>query len=155
MPKEPVFELTIFVGVPAEKVWEALVTPAIVGEYHFLPLTKIELEKGGDLIYGEGNPPPIGCKITELVPGKKLVHTFCFSHCPDDPKSRVTYEITAMGKMSGVTLTHDQFGGDTSTYQDVRGGWPSILSSLKTLLETGKALPWPKENADGTDASSE
>ena len=75
------------------------------------------------------------------------MHTFCFAHQKDDPPSRVTYEIKAMGEMCELTLTHDQFGGETPTYRDVCGGWPVILNGLKTLLETGKGLPWPKKEA--------
>ncbi len=147
MPGAPVFEETLYIGAPAERVWQALVDPEVVNQYQFLPLTEIELKEGGELAYGEGKPPAIACRIVELEPGKKLVHTFAFAHQKDDPPSRVTYEIKAMGEMCELTLTHDRFGGETATYRDVRGGWPVILSSLKTLLETGKALPWPKEDA--------
>jgi hypothetical protein len=46
--------------------------------------------------------------------------------------------------MSSLILTHDDFIKETQTYKDISSGWPIILSSLKTLLETGEELPWPR-----------
>ena len=148
IPEDPVFRQVIYVGVPADKVWQAITDPETVGKYHFLRLTEMQLKEGGALSYGDGEPPAIACRIIEVEPGKKLVHTFAFVHQKDDPPSRVTYEIKAMGEMCELTLTHDQFGGETAAYHDVCGGWPVILSGLKTLLETGKPLPWPKKEPD-------
>ena len=147
MPEPTVFEQIIYVGVPAEKVWQAIVDAEIVEKYHFLPLTRIETKPGGMMAYGEGDPPPISCQILEIHVEQKLVHTFTFSHQQDDPPSRVIYELKPMGEMCELHLTHDQFGGETATYHDVCGGWPVILSALKTLLETGKTLPWPKDES--------
>ena len=144
---QPVFTYKVFIGAPIEKVWEAITTAEIVSKYHMVPLTKIELKKGGAMVYGEGDPPSIAGTITELESGTKLVHTFVFGHRPDDPPSSVTYELEAMemNAMCSLTLTHDEFPDETPTYCDVRGGWPTILSELKSLLETGKGLPWPKQ----------
>ncbi len=147
MSEAPVIEQTVYIGAPAEKVWQAIVDPSAVKEYHYLPLTKVEVEVGGVLTYGGDDPPPIRCKIVELKPGRRLVHTFCFAHRPDEAPSRVTYEIKPMGEMCELTLTHDRFDGKTPTYNDVRGGWPVILSGLKTYLETGERLPWPKKES--------
>ena len=61
-------------------------------------------------------------------------------------ESRVTYEIEPMGELVKLTLIHDQFGGDTETYQSTSGGWPMILNSLKTLLESGKPLNFPSSS---------
>ena len=142
---QPVFTYKVFIGAPIEKVWEAITTAEIVSKYYLAPLTKIEMKKGGAMVYGEGDPPMIAGTITELESGKKLVHTFVFGHRPDDPPSRVTYELEAIGQMCSLTLTHDKFADDTPTYSDISGGWPTILSELKSLLETGKGLPWPKQ----------
>jgi hypothetical protein len=59
----------------------------------------------------------------------------------DDPPSRVTWEIEPIGfGTCSLTLRHDDFAGATRTFESVRTGWPKVLSSLKSLLETGTAL---------------
>jgi hypothetical protein len=56
----------------------------------------------------------------------------------------VTYDIEPGGDaMCVLYLTHSGFQSKNQTFTDITGGWPVILSSLKTLLETGKPLPWP------------
>ncbi len=154
MPGGPEFARTLFVAAPADEVWRAIVEPEVASRYYLMPLTKIELKEGGEITYGEGDPPPISGEIVEVVPGRKLVHTFVFGDCPDDAPSRVTYEIEPMGEMCKLALTHDGFQDETQTYHDVCGGWPVILSCLKTLLETGSEMPWPKASPQG-DGSSE
>lgn len=138
------FTRTVYIGAPAEKVWDALVNPKTVNQYYLAPLHKIELKKDGKIEYGFPKQIMISGKVTEAVTNKKLSHTFKFAHRPTEPESHVTYSIQSMGKMSELRLKHDGFTVPTGTYADVSAGWDSILSSLKTLLETGKPLPWPK-----------
>jgi hypothetical protein len=57
-----------------------------------------------------------------------------------DRPSRVAWEIEQEGDSCRLTVTHDNFEGETATYRIVAGGKPAILSSLKSLLETGEAL---------------
>src|SRR5262249_27084037 len=58
----------------------------------------------------------------------------------DDAPSRVTYEIEQQGECCKLTVVHDEFEGETQTYQLVGNGWPVTLAGIKTLLETGKPL---------------
>ena len=145
----PVFERSLFIGVSSDRIWQALIDPQVVNRYYLAPLSKIELRKGGAIIYGPRDQPMIEGKILEYTQGSKLVHTFKFAHRPSEPASRVSYEIEPMGDMSALILRHDQFPAENATFNDVRGGWDVILSSLKTLLETGKPLPWPKPQESG------
>jgi hypothetical protein len=46
--------------------------------------------------------------------------------------------------MCSLTISHTGFRAEDQTFSDITGGWPVIASSLKTLLETGRGLPWPK-----------
>jgi uncharacterized protein YndB with AHSA1/START domain len=84
----------------------------------------------------------IAGEILEADPPRKLVHSFNIRWDPDndDPPSRVTWEITPMGDTCRLSLVHDGFASATKTYGEVGGGWSLILSSLKSLLETGQAL---------------
>jgi uncharacterized protein YndB with AHSA1/START domain len=80
-------------------------------------------------------------EILEVDRPSRLVHTFHVLHEPEaahDAPSRVTWEITPMGEACRLRLAHDDLGDATRVY--VTGGWELILSSLKTLLETGQPL---------------
>jgi len=65
------------------------------------------------------------------------------AHRSDSP-SRVTFELLEMDDVVRLRLTHDRFGPDSVTYETTRYGWPAIMSSLKSLLETGRALPFAR-----------
>jgi uncharacterized protein YndB with AHSA1/START domain len=59
-----------------------------------------------------------------------------------DRASRVTYELSPAGaSTTKLRVVHDDFDGQTATYTGSTAGWPLMLSSLKSLLETGRALP--------------
>jgi hypothetical protein len=55
----------------------------------------------------------------------------------------VTFEIEPQGPLCKLTVTHDDFEPDSEMLQAVSQGWPAILSSLKTLLETGELAGTP------------
>jgi hypothetical protein len=82
--------------------------------------------------------------VIDVVPRKKLVYSFAPSFV-DDGASRVSYEIVPMAMVCKLTVTHDDFPPSGPTLAVVREGWPEILSSLKSLLETGKPLVIPRE----------
>ena len=83
-------------------------------------------------------------RIVEATPPRRLVQTFHAvwdDQVKADPESRVTWEIDdAMPGVSKVTVIHDDLVAGSATVEQVSGGWPLILSGLKTLLETGKGL---------------
>jgi Activator of Hsp90 ATPase homolog 1-like protein len=83
--------------------------------------------------------------VVEVVPNEKLIHTFKAVWSPDiadDPSSRYEFRIEPMGEaLSRVTIEHSGIPVGTPTEEQVSGGSSLILSSLKTLLETGKPLP--------------
>ena len=59
-----------------------------------------------------------------------------------EPRSKVTFDIEDVGKgVAKLTVVHDGFPPGSSVLQAISQGWPAVLSSLKTLLETGTALP--------------
>ncbi|MEO7099405.1 MAG: SRPBCC domain-containing protein [Luteolibacter sp.] len=134
------FEYVTYISADSSKVWNALVEPAVVREYYLCPLTEIEPKIDGRISYGEGM---IRGKITGFKEGETLAHTFSFDQ-NSEPETLVTYRLKAIGEITELTLTHEGFAEGSKTYGDVTGGWPTILSQLKTYLETGKKLPWPK-----------
>jgi uncharacterized protein YndB with AHSA1/START domain len=73
------------------------------------------------------------------VPNKRLVLTWAD---PDDlaDKSRVTLEIEALEDMTCLTVTHGSFKAGSKMAGKVAWGWPRVLSSMKSFLETGNGL---------------
>ena len=57
--------------------------------------------------------------------------------------SRLTFELQPMGSMVKLILIHDEFESRSATFETTQHGWPAIMSSLKSLLETGSSLPFP------------
>jgi uncharacterized protein YndB with AHSA1/START domain len=58
-----------------------------------------------------------------------------------EPRSKVTFTIEPLGKVVRLTVTHDGFKAGSAVLKSVKDGWPPLLSSLKTMLETGEQLP--------------
>jgi uncharacterized protein YndB with AHSA1/START domain len=80
----------------------------------------------------------------EVDPPRRLVQSFRALWSDDvtrEGTSRVTWEIESIGDSCRLTVTHDQLreGANAELY----GGWPVVLSGLKTLLETGETLTTP------------
>jgi uncharacterized protein YndB with AHSA1/START domain len=138
------FTQKIFIGKPAEDVWDAITRKEIVDQYYLTPLMTNDLSIGKEIIYGRGNKKMIKGKVLQMDRPFIFSHSFNFLHNQEDKESIVKYEIEDLGKMSSLILTHDDFIKETQTYKDISSGWPIILSSLKTLLETGEELPWPR-----------
>lgn len=144
MTIKPKHVFTTIIQTSAKELWDALVNPKKTQQYFFGLKVNSQWEKGANIAYikGDGSNEIEG-KIIEVIPHKKLVHTFCGNHGSAEKKdapSRVTYEIEEMGSACKLTLIHDNFDGETEAYTSTGQGWPAIISSLKTLLETGKPL---------------
>ncbi len=127
-----------------DKLWAALTDGKITPAYYYGGRFEGELKAGEDYRYvAPDGGKFVSGKIIEVIAEKKLVATFKGEWMPgmeNDAPSRVTYEILQQGDCCRLTLTHDEFDGETASYQNTAGGWPGILSGLKTLLETGNPL---------------
>jgi len=95
----------------------------------------------------DGNFRAVDGEILDIDPEKRLVISWS-AHWDEasgkDKPSRVTYELSS--PTPGTTklqLRHDDFAGETATYKSSVGSWPMMMSSLKSLIETGKPLPTP------------
>ena len=144
-PMEKVFE--IYIRTTPERLWEAIIDPEIRSKYNFgVGMVLSELKPGSHFemsspqaqgLLGEG-------EILEVDPPRRLVHSMVAllsDEVKSEGTSRVTWEIEPIGDSCRLTLTHDQLreGANTQIY----GGWPMVLSGLKTWLETGELLTTP------------
>jgi uncharacterized protein YndB with AHSA1/START domain len=138
----------VHIRTTAERLWEAITRPELSRQYYYGTEIVSELKVGSPLEYHRVGPDGarevvIAGKVLEVDPPRRLVHTFVFAGTPDEP-TRVTYELETLGRLVKLTLTHEGFDGETETYKAVREGWTPILDGLKTLLETGTPLEFPK-----------
>ncbi len=141
---EKVFE--IYIRTSPERLWQAITDPAIRAKYNFGAGMIGELEPGAPFTMSSpGAPTSLGEGVTlEVDPPRRLVQTMT-ALWSDEVKaegtSRVTWEIEPVGDSCRLTVTHDQLreGANDQLY----GGWPMILSGLKTWLETGEVLTTP------------
>jgi len=144
-PMEKVFE--IYIRTTPDRLWEAITDPEIRAKYNFgagvtsdwKPGSRLEMgsSNGTSRLLGEG-------EVLEADPPRRLVHTMV-ALWGDDVKSegasRVTWDIEPIGDSCRLTLTHDQLRDNAN--DQLYGGWPMILSGLKTWLETGELLTTP------------
>ncbi|MDX6643688.1 MAG: hypothetical protein QOD76_1650 [Solirubrobacteraceae bacterium] len=141
---EKVFE--IYIKTTPERLWEAITDNECRQKYNFGVGVTSDWTPGSRY---EAAHPTAGVEIAEgenleVDPPRRLVQSFN-ALWGDDVKaegtSRVTWEIEPVGDSCQLTVTHDQLreGANDQLY----GGWPMILSGLKTLLETGELLTTP------------
>jgi uncharacterized protein YndB with AHSA1/START domain len=139
-----VFE--IYIKTTPERLWEAITDRELRAKYSFGVGTESDWTPGStykasvpgivDIAEGEN---------VEVEPPRRLVQTFTAlwsDEVRQEGPSRVTWEIEPVGDDScRLTVIHDQLREGASN--ELYGGWPMILSGLKTLLETGEALTTP------------
>jgi len=141
---EKVFE--IYIKTTPERLWEAITDPEIRSKYNFCarataewkPGARFEMSAGGGSVaLGEG-------EVLEVDPPHRLVHTMTALWSDDvknEGSSRITWEIEPVGDSCRLSVTHNQLREDANP--ELYGGWPMILSGLKTWLETGELLTTP------------
>jgi len=133
-----------YIKTDVKKVWKALTSGELTKKYYHGSEMRSALTLGSsiDFIVLDEDGKEVSAvkgKILEVIPNKKLSHTFEF-HSNEDKPTRVTFELEEVEGMVKLTLTHDEFEGETETYKSVFEGWSYILSGLKTYLETGNTL---------------
>jgi DNA-binding transcriptional ArsR family regulator len=141
---EKVFE--IYIRTTPERLWEAIVNPEIRSKYNFGASVISDWKVGSPINMGvTGIGMELGQgEVLEVDPPRRLVHTMT-AVWSDDVKAegatRVAWDIEQVEDSCHLTVTHDQMreGANNQIY----GGWPMILSGLKTWLETGELLTTP------------
>ena len=139
------FVYVTYISATPEKVWNALLDPKMTEQYW--QHENVSDWKAGSkwehrAFDGKRTLRLVG-KVVESSPPRRLVLTWAF---PEDEKredkhTRVTFDIEKVGDVVRLTVTHDRLEPGSKMLEGIRGGWPKVLSSLKSLLETGKPLP--------------
>ena len=143
-PVEKIFE--IYIRTTPEHLWEAITDPEIRSKYTFGAAVNSDWTVGSPLTMSAPNAPGLlgEGEVLEVDPPRRLVHTMTALWSDDvqrEGASRVTWEIEPVGDSCHLTVTHDQLREGAN--EEIFGGWPMILSGLKTWLETGRLLTTP------------
>jgi uncharacterized protein YndB with AHSA1/START domain len=141
---EKVFE--IYIKTTPERLWEAITDTELRRQYSFGIGVISDWTPGS---HYEGVHPMAPSPITEgenleVDPPRRLVQSFralWSDEVKSEGTSRVTWEIEPVADSCRLTVTHDQLHDRANS--EIYGGWPMILSGLKTLLETGETLTTP------------
>jgi uncharacterized protein YndB with AHSA1/START domain len=141
------FVYVTYIRTSPEKLWEALLKPEFTRTYWFGIWQDCEWKKGASwkMLQPDGRTSDTG-EVVEIEQPKRLVLKWRNEFRPElreEGYSRCSFEIEPAGETVKLTVTHEIGRPGSKFIQAVSGGWPAVLSSLKSLLETGKALPRP------------
>jgi len=138
------FVYVTYIRTSPEKLWDALIKPEFTRQYWFGSTQDSTWEKGStwELRAPDGRLTDSG-KVVEIDRPRRLVLSWQHALSPEmraEGHSRATYELEPQGDVVKLTITHEIDKKGSKLIQGVSGGWPIILASLKSLLETGKSI---------------
>jgi len=145
MPK-PEFIYISYIETTPEKLWEALTSSEFTKLYWWDTSVVSDWKVGSPFaLVLNGTTTDVG-EVLEADRPRRLSYTF--QHILSEPASkerpsRVTFVLEQYGKLVKLTLTHEDFAEDSVIIDGISKGWPAIMSSLKSLLESGSALVIP------------
>jgi uncharacterized protein YndB with AHSA1/START domain len=147
MSDKPQFVYVIYIRTTAEKLWNALTDPEQTKKYWAGTWQESEWKQGTAwrIMIPDGRVADSG-EVLEIEPHKRLVVTWRNEFRPElnaEGYSRLTYQLEQQGDMVKLSLTHEMLeppAGPSKFIAAVSSGWPAILSSLKSMLETGESL---------------
>ena len=141
---ESQFIYITYIRTTAEKLWQALTEPEFTRQYWFDTTQKSEWKLGASwrIIFADGRVADSG-EIVEIDAPQRLLLTWRHeldTELRAEGYSRLSYELEPQGEAVKLTVTHTMDLSESKFIQSISGGWPAILSSLKSLLETGEPL---------------
>ena len=150
---KPSFVYVTYIATTPEKVWQAFVDTDMMRHYWVGPNAECARVNVSDWKPGsqwehrrddDTHTVDIVGKVVESTPPRRLVFTWARPNDAEDESkhSRVAIDIEPHGDgLVRLTVTHEDLERDPQMLAGISGGWPKVLSNLKTLLETSRALP--------------
>lgn len=139
----PSYVYVTYIVTTPQKVWEAL-TDAKISASFWDRSNVSDWQVGSSWEHKfPDRPAAVVGKVLEADPPQRLVTTWAAPANASDPEktSRCAYDIDDLGDKVRLTITHTDLSDQA--LKDISMGWPAVLSNLKTLLETGTAMPNP------------
>jgi uncharacterized protein YndB with AHSA1/START domain len=149
---ESQFVYVTFIRTTPEKLWRALMEPEFTRQFWMGTTQESEWKVGSSwrIMKPDGKNSDSG-EVVEIEPHRRLVlnwQNHLFPEMTAEGFSRMTYELEQKGDMVKLTVTHGMEKSESKFIKAVSNGWPIILASLKSLLETGESLEatrnWPE-----------
>ena len=148
---KPSFVYVTYIRTTPEKLWQALTDPEFTRKYWFEAWQECAWKPGASwqLMGPDGRVTDSG-EVVDIEPQRRLVLSWRNEFKPElraEGYSRLTYLLEERGDMVKLTVMHEIDVPKSKFIEAVSNGWPQILASLKSLLETGAALEatrWPK-----------
>ncbi len=146
------FVYVTYIRTTPEKLWRALIEPEFTRQFFCETWQECEWKPGASwrMMIPDGRVGDSG-EVLEIEPERRLVLSWRNEFKPElraEGYSRLTYELEKQGDSVKLTVVHEIDKVGSKLIESVSGGWPLILASLKSLLETGAALEatrrWPK-----------
>ena len=143
---KPEFVYVTYIAATSEAVWNALVDGEMTKDYWVRHRNASDWRIGSRWEHQDYDDPAVVDIVGEVVesePPRRLVVTWASPADAHDvtKRSRVTYEIEPSMGTARLTVIHEGLEPGSGMLRGVTEGWPIVLSSLKTLLETGQSLP--------------
>jgi uncharacterized protein YndB with AHSA1/START domain len=143
---KPAFVYVTYVETTPEKLWEALTSSEFSRQYCFGTELRSDWKIGSRFALVMNGTPTDDGEILEADQPRRL--SYSFRHVLNDEMrnerpTKVVFVIEPHGKFVKLTLTHEGFAEGSKLLDGISEGWPAILSSLKSLLESGNALAIP------------
>ena len=140
---KPEFVYTTYIKTTPAKLWHALTDREFAQRYWMDCTLTSDWKVGSRMTMERGGELKNDCKILESDPPRKLSYSWHSVFDPEMKKERpsqVTYLIEQHGEIVKFTVTHEGFAEGSATLPSVAFGWPMVLASLKSILETGQPL---------------
>ena len=143
----PDFIYAVYIAAPIERIWAALTDGAISREYWGGRRVESDWQVGSPVRFriGDGDYDVVRATVLAIDPPRHLAMGWTYDQEPAPPASRVLYTLEqASPENVKLTVIHEVWEAGSDVDERLKNGWPAILSSLKSYLETGKALDYTK-----------
>jgi uncharacterized protein YndB with AHSA1/START domain len=143
---KPSFVYVTYIVTTPDKLFNALIDPEMTRRYWANHRNLSDWHVGSAWRhedYDDANDVDIAGTVIENDPPRRLVVSWANPGDVGDPAkcSRVSFDLEPLEKSVRLTVTHDELEPDSQMLRGITCGWPAVLSSLKTLVETGDVLP--------------
>jgi uncharacterized protein YndB with AHSA1/START domain len=139
---KPEFVYVTYIETTPEKLWQALTEGDFTEQYWFAHRAASDWSVGSSYHFTLEGEKRLEGKVLISDPPRKLAYTWngCSKEVRRERTSRVTFDLEPRGKAVKLTMTHDNLDEAGVTFRGVADGWPMVLASLKSFLETGRPL---------------